>query len=176
MAASRSLPSLAGKTSPKQSEFGPVVGQLGAHQSEAMATMLSRTGHQSAHLLMAGFEALDLVNIGVIVANVSGRLLLANQTAEQILDAREGLALTTKGALQASGTSGTALGALLRQFGAPGPRGIEATGTVLAIPRSNGKRPLTLLVRPVEASASLDLGGPRVLIFCPRPGVPCGDC
>ena len=172
MAASRSLPSLSIKTSPRQYECDPVVARLGDEAGGAVTTMPNRGGDRPLHLLMAGFEALDLVNIGVVVADVSGQLLLANQTAEQVLETRDGITLTPRGVLRASGACGTALRALLRQVGSPGPRGIETSGTVLAVQRSSGKRPLTLLVRPVEASSQQDLGGPRILIFILDPQLP----
>lgn len=40
--------------------------------------------------MMASFEALDLINIGLFVTTASGYLLLANSTAEQILANRDG--------------------------------------------------------------------------------------
>jgi DNA-binding CsgD family transcriptional regulator len=172
MAASRSLPSLAIKMSPTQVEFEPAAPPLGAASSGSIAAMITGAGDRPLHLLMAGFEALDLVNIGVVVADVSGRLLLANQTAQQVLDARDGITLSPRGVLRASGACGTALSALLRRFGSPGPRGMEASGTVLAVPRSSGKRALTLLVRSVEASSQHDPGGPRILIFILDPELP----
>ena len=49
---------------------------------------------------------------------------------------------------------------------------MEACGTVLAVQRSSGKRPLTLLVRPVEGSPQQDVGGPRILIFILDPEFP----
>jgi DNA-binding CsgD family transcriptional regulator len=172
MAASRSLPSLAIKTTSRQVEFEPLVAQLGPDSDGTVPTTLGRVGERPVHLLMAGFEALDLVNIGVIVADLSGKLLLANQTAEQVLETRDGITVTPRGLLRASGACGTALSALLRQFGNPGPRRMDAAGTVLAVQRSSGKRPLTLLVRPVEASSQQDLGGPRILIFLLDPDLP----
>jgi DNA-binding CsgD family transcriptional regulator len=161
MAASRSLPSLAIKPSSRNADFNPANAQLGVKPGGAIGTILNGAGDRPLHLLMAGFEALDLVNIGVVVADVAGRLLLANQTAEQVLDARDGISL-----------SEAALSALLRQFGSPGLRAVEACGTVLAVQRSSGKRPLTLLVRPVQGSQQQDLGGPRILIFILDPEFP----
>ena len=172
MAASRSLPSLAIKTSPTRVEYDPAAAQLGSESSGTVTAMITGAGDRPFHLLMAGFEALDLVNIGVVVADVSGRLLLANHTAEQVLDARDGITLSPRGVLRASGACGTALSALLRRFGNPGPRGLDASGTVLAVQRSAGKRALTLLVRSVEASSELDAGGPRILIFILDPELP----
>jgi DNA-binding CsgD family transcriptional regulator len=172
MAASRSLPSLAIKPSSRNADFNSANAQLGVKPGGAIGTILNGAGDRPLHLLMAGFEALDLVNIGVVVADVAGRLLLANQTAEQVLDARDGISLSPRGTLRASGACEAALSALLRQFGSPGLRAVEACGTVLAVQRSSGKRPLTLLVRPVQGSQQQDLGGPRILIFILDPEFP----
>jgi len=163
---------LAIKTSSRHGEFDPAGAQLEVKSSGAIATILNGAGDRPFHLLMAGFEALDLVNIGVVVADVAGRLLLANQTAEQILETRDGITLSPRGTLRASGACEAALSALLRQFGTPGLRAVEASGTVLAVQRSSGKRPLTLLVRPVEGSSQQDAGGPRILIFILDPEFP----
>ena len=172
MAALRSLPSLAIKTSSRHGEFDSGGAQLEMKSGGALATILNGAGDRPFHLLMAGFEALDLVNIGVVVADAAGRLLLANQTAEQVLEARDGIALSPRGTLRASGACEAALSALLRQFATPGLRAVEACGTVLAVQRSSGKRPLTLLVRPVEGSPQQDVGGPRILIFILDPEFP----
>jgi len=48
-------------------------------------------GNTVRELLSAGLEALDLLNIGLLVCSASAELLVANRTAEQILQARDGL-------------------------------------------------------------------------------------
>jgi|SRR5215470_12880943 len=173
MAASRSLPSLAIKTAFRQDVCDPSAVPLTANLTGTIASTAGRPGDPPFHLLMAGFEALDLVNIGVVVADVSGRLLLANETAEQVLDARDGITLSARGVLRASGACGTALSALLRRFGTPGPRSVETSSNVLAVPRSSAKRPLTLMVRAVEDdSIQREAGEPRILIFILDPELP----
>src|SRR6266576_1735582 len=139
MAASRSLPSLAIKTSSRHGLYNAADAQLGIKSGEAVGSILNSAGDRPLHLLMAGFEALDLVNIGVVVADAAGRVLLANQTAEQVLDARDGVSISPRGTLRASGSGEAALNALLRQFGSPGLRAGEASGAVLAVQRSSGK-------------------------------------
>ncbi len=176
MAASRSLPSLAIKPSSRNADFNPANAQLGVKPGGAIGTILNSAGDRPLHLLMAGFEALDLVNIGVVVADVAGRLLLANQTAEQVLDARDGISLSPRGTLRASGACEAALSALLRQFASPGLRAVEACGTVLAVQRSSGKRPLTLLVRPVQGLAATRFRWTQNSYFYPRSRVSGRDC
>lgn len=124
------------------------------------------SGDRPHQLLMAGFEALDLVNVGVAVVNVYGQLLLANRNAEQVLESRDGISLTARGVLRASGSRGTALSMLLRQVGNPGPQRFDTGEGILAVERPSGKRPFTLLVRPVEASLPpQDSAEPTVLVF-----------
>jgi DNA-binding CsgD family transcriptional regulator len=172
MAVSRSLPSLAIKTSSRPAGFQAASGQLGVDSAAAIARIFSDTADRPVQLLLAGFEALDLVNIGVVVADACGKMLLANETAKKFLDARDGIALSPQGTLRASGACGAALSGLLRQFGGPGPRGIESGGAVLAVPRASGRRPLTLLVRSVEAPSREDSGSPRILVFILDPEIP----
>lgn len=172
MAVARSLPSLAIKAPFRKGEFEPGAAQLNVDPGRTVAATLNRVADRPFHLLMAGFEALDLVNIGVVVTDVSGGLLLANETAEQVLDAREGITVSPRGVLRASGACGTALSALLRRFGSSGPRSLETSSTVLAVPRSSGKRPVTLLVRAVEDSLQQATGEPRILVFILDPDLP----
>src|SRR4029077_5742881 len=131
-------------------------------------------GHdRPVQLLMAGFEALDLLNIGLVVTNASGQLLLANQTAEQILDARDGLSLTSAGVLRAAGAVGSALLELVRQAASPAEGKSDSKDLVLAVRRPSGKRPLTLLVRSIAAEvAKADSNAPACLIFIMDPEFP----
>src|SRR4029077_3980675 len=57
-------------------------------------------------VLAAGLEALDSLHIGVGVMNGLSQLLFANQTAHQILAARDGLEVTAQGILTAVKKSG----------------------------------------------------------------------
>jgi DNA-binding CsgD family transcriptional regulator len=100
------------------------------------------------HLMMAGFDALDLLNLGLAVTDAMGYLLLANRTAEHILEMRDGLQLTSRGVLQASVHSCTGLVDALKRAAEASPQGErEVKDLALAVQRSSGKRPLTLLVR-----------------------------
>jgi DNA-binding CsgD family transcriptional regulator len=124
-------------------------------------------------LLMAGFEALELLNIGLVVTNSAGHLLLANRTAEQILKTRDGLELTLSGSLCTS-KGGNGLFSELAQQGEENsgvnPGSSEA---VLAVQRTSGKRPLTLLVRSATGKISTDdYSGPATLVFILDPELP----
>jgi DNA-binding CsgD family transcriptional regulator len=104
--------------------------------------------NHSFHLMMAGFDALDLLNLGLAVTDPMGRLLLANRTAEHVLAMRDGLQLTSRGVLQSSLYSSPSVVDVLQQAAsATLPEEQEASDVVLAVQRPSGKRPLTLLVR-----------------------------
>lgn len=123
------------------------------------------------HLLMAGFEALDLVNVGLLVTNMSGQLLLANHTAEQILDTRDGLEVTVGETVRTSLKTSPALNALVEAAGRAQPS--EFGDAILAIRRPSGKRPFTLVIRPVQAASSpTDPATPTTLIFILDPEFP----
>jgi len=121
-------------------------------------------GTRPLQLLMAGFEALDLVNVGLLVTNVAGHLLLANQTAEQILETRDGLEMTAGDTVRTSMKSNPTLNVLVEAAGKAQPS--EFGDAILAIRRPSGKRPLTLVIRRVQAATvSSDPATPTTLIF-----------
>jgi len=147
-----------------------------ARKAEASFTEMSATDQSSTRpfrLLVAGFEALDLLNIGLAVATSSGLLLMANRSFEQILASSDGLELSPAGVLHERKGSGFVLSEMLEAV----TRGSAGKGSgpaaVIALPRSAGKRPLTLHVRPVNRAQA---GGPAstqpaVLIFVLDPNL-----
>ena len=123
--------------------------------------------------LAAGMEALDLLNVGVGVTNGLCQLLFANHTAQQILAARDGLEVTTEGVLGTlKKSSSPPLSTLIRQVALGTLRGTSGD-MVLAVRRSSGKRPLTLLLRSLrERSAEKHPTAPAVLVFVLDPELP----
>ena len=165
----RSLPNLVVRTSqPQRLEPGSPVAEMRDRDSVSMS---NETNHRPYHLLMAGFEALDLVNVGVVVTNATGQLLLANRTAEQILKTRDGLELTPTGSVRTSLKSTPSLNALMESVAKPGNAG--ARDSVLPVRRPSGKRPLTAVVRAVEeAPTNGDAMAPATLLFILDPEIP----
>jgi DNA-binding CsgD family transcriptional regulator len=118
---------------------------------------------QSYQLLQAGFEALDMVNVGLLVTCAAGRMLLANHTAERILKTCDGLELTALGVVRTSLKSTPTLNALIEAAARPGP---VARESVLPLRRPSGKRPLTAVVRSLDApELPRNPGGPATLLF-----------
>src|SRR5262245_907865 len=98
-------------------------------------------------LLMAAFEALEVVNVGLLLVNESGQPLLGNRTAEQILQVHDGLELDRSGAL-CMGKNRTPL---LRLHPIPELRNSpQARDLVFAVERPSGKRPFTILIRSIR--------------------------
>ena len=115
------------------------------------------------HLLIAGFEALDLVNVGLVVTSAAGQLLLANRTAEEILKLRDGIELGPTGLVRTSLKCTPSLTSLMDTV-------IKAGGgsrdSVLPVRRPSGKRPFTAVVRAVEGAApDSDPLSPATLLF-----------
>jgi DNA-binding CsgD family transcriptional regulator len=122
---------------------------------------------QPFHLLMAGFEALELLNIGLLLTTASGQLLMANRVAQQILADRDGLELTEQGHLLVLTDSGSGQPEFLGQIvSGPGAEKFETRESVVAVQRPSGKRPLTLLIRSADGlSRHPQSGDPLVSLF-----------
>lgn len=160
MAILRGLPNLAMKISATQQRHPQIVSEGRVESTPASEQPTDRP----FHLLMAGFEALDLVNVGLVVTNATGHLLMANRTAEQILETRDGLELAPKNVVRTSLKSSPALTTLVEAAG--NARQSETADSILPIRRPSGKRPLTLVIRPVQkAAAPLDPMAPAALVF-----------
>jgi len=122
------------------------------------------------YLLMAGFEVFDLLNIGLGVTDIKGRLLLANRTAEQILNARDGLALNARGVIRSS--EGYLLSEHIeRTLNAVPTEASDVNPVALAIPRPSGKRPLTVLLRSARTTSAQPESAGTALLFILDPEI-----
>ncbi len=149
------------KTILRNPDFKDVANVLSGANSR---TMGEQSGDRTFDLLMAGFEALDLINIGLAVIGTGGNLLLANHTAEQVLELRDGVELNARGIIRTSRKSTPALEDLIKQAGSL--RDDSRADSILAIQRPSGRRPMTLLIRGVEgASGKQDSMTPAALLF-----------
>jgi len=171
MAILRSLPDLTMKTNfsrPTLAENGP---RLKSVMDKESVSPLNETNQRPFHLLVAGFEALDLVNVGLLVTGATGQLLLANRTAERILKTRDGLELTGSGVVRTSMKSTPSLNTLMESVANPEVTG--ARDSVVALRRPSGKRALTAVVRAVDGMpAKEDPMTPATLLFILDPEIP----
>jgi DNA-binding CsgD family transcriptional regulator len=131
-----------------------------------LGNQISRHATRTAALL----EAIDRVDVGIILLDRDGHHLHVNRIANALLGTGDGIRLTegrlsAESALSASCLREAIADALATASGNPGSGG----GTVL-LERSNGRRPLSSLVVPFRGSAPPDRpGGPAVLIFLTDP-------
>ena len=147
-----------------ESEYGREVTNLVDHAKS-----------RSLPLLMAGIEALDLLNIGLVVTSASGSLLMANGAAEQILVSRDGLELTDSGIFGVMKGCGNSLSVTLQRaaFATNATRGEQSEDAVFAVRRPSGKRAYTLLVRSGTRSAEeREVNGSCALVFILDPELP----
>jgi DNA-binding CsgD family transcriptional regulator/PAS domain-containing protein len=122
---------------------------------------------------IAAEDVLDRVPFGVVLVDASGRAVLVNAAAQQILDARDGLTLRDKMLVTASVPQTTELralvaGAIAASRGDPLP----GCGGALAIGRPSLKRPLQALVTPLRVAGtvfSLSAAAPSAAVFISDP-------
>lgn len=115
-----------------------------ANESGVFEAQRSRNSDTGIHdLLAAGFEALDLLGIGLVVCGASAQSLAVNQTAERILETRDGLELDGQGQLRTTQECNPSLEDLLHRVATCPGEGEVA----LAVRRPSRKRALTLLLR-----------------------------
>lgn len=129
---------------------------------------------RASDLLAAGLEALDFLNLGVLVTDESRAVFVTNRTAEQILGERDGIELSAEGALtDTRGACNPPLGSVIRQVARLHRSTACATATcLLAIRRRSRRRALTLVVRPVDESSSSTKKDNRLLVFVLDPERP----
>jgi DNA-binding CsgD family transcriptional regulator len=136
---------------------------------------ISSLNHSAVQeLIGASFQALDLLNIGLIVCNASGQMLFANQTAETILQSKDGLKISSDGILCATKDAGSPLREIIQEV-ANTISGTNGTRDVaVAVGRGPGRRALTLLIRLIDTAVPLtgDANQAAVLIIVTDADVP----
>jgi DNA-binding CsgD family transcriptional regulator len=120
-----------------------VAGSIGSIENLAHATVRG--------LIDASFEALDLLNIGLILCGESGQLQFTNRTADEILQSRDGLEVNAQGVLQATQEDAFLLSELIDRVLYADADGIPGRADVaISLRRASRKRPLTVLVRRAD--------------------------
>lgn len=118
-------------------------------------------------MLMVGLEALDLLGVGLVVCNVFGQLLVANQTAEKLIASRDGLGLNADRVLSAVQPCSPQIEELVqRAASALLDKDIGCRDAALSVPRPSHQRPLTVLVRSLaDASRPVNAAQPAALVL-----------
>ena len=128
---------------------------ISSEQDAFRPLLVAMPQNNVSDLLTAGFGALDLLNIGVVVCGSSGEMLVANDTAQEILRARDGLELDAQGVLCATCQSGASLAGVIQQVARTARNGADNNNvdSAFAVRRPSRKRALTLFVRAVNVKA-----------------------
>jgi DNA-binding CsgD family transcriptional regulator len=117
------------------------------------------------------FDTLNILNIGVVVTNESRGVLFANQIAEHILAAQDGLEVKHGVLGTHRGCCSPSLAEAVQVASQPEKR--QPRSAVLAVKRRFGKRHLTLLLRRIRPGSSLtNSTGPAFLFFLLDPDLP----
>jgi len=170
MAILRSLPDLLSNTTIPRPALQAAESAFGRAGNDDSVNKVNEPTHRPFDLLIAGFEALDLVNVGLLVTSASGQLLLANRTAERILKSRDGLELTSTGTVRTSLKCLPSLNTLMETSANSGSNG--GRDSVSPVRRPSGKRPLTAVIRAVQGmAASEDPSTPATLLFILDPEI-----
>jgi DNA-binding CsgD family transcriptional regulator len=115
-----------------------------------------------------GAEALDRLAMGALLIDATGRAVLVNKTAREILDARDGLALSRDGLHASRSDLSSQLRGLIAD--ARSSRNQKAFGGVLSLPRPSLKRPLQVRVLGLRsAGVLLEADKAVVLVFVSDP-------
>jgi DNA-binding CsgD family transcriptional regulator len=157
-------------------ECARILATAKAEYAREIGHFLEQAKSSSVPLLMAGFEALDLLNIGLAVTSATGLLLMANGAAEQILLSRDGLELSDEGMFGVMKGCGRSLAPMLQraaQFSSTTAAN-KSENAVVAVHRPSGKRAYTLLVRSVRPLRQEQDAGALscALVFILDPQVP----
>ena len=98
----------------------------------------------------AGMSALEILGIGWLACDASGRLLYANETASRIFKARFGLWRTLDGRLWCHANSDPLMVAIQKAAAGKLARNSPDGNDTLLLQRTNQRTALTLLVRPLQ--------------------------
>ncbi|ETW95334.1 MAG: hypothetical protein ETSY1_31080 [Candidatus Entotheonella factor] len=125
---------------------------------------------QSQNLSLASSEALDRLQVGVIVLDTKGEIQSINQRATAIVELADGLVITQHQLKAARSDDTNALHQLIHQaIQTTTAEGLGAGG-FLNLPRPSGLRPLQLLITPMTRQAFWAASQPpAALIFVTDP-------
>ena len=133
-----------------------------------VAARLATLRSESMHILEVGLHAVSSLNIGIVLCNAEGQVLLANPIGQEILRLRDGLELRVDGTLCATHDDTDSIPEIIRRVAQRSDqRSSRHTSGVVAVHRAGRRRPLTALIRsvtPVDAPAKAN-GNVLVLIL-----------
>ena len=162
---------LTGLRSQRSGPFGEaeehLVERLMPHLQNALRVHRRLAGFNAT--LQAANEALDRLPHAVVITDGSRKILLANQTAERMLAANDGVyasarAIHARYPLDDRKLEASISRAALRELDA-----VRLGGTALTISRPSGRAALELLVWPLPVRSELGGHGPAAVLFITDP-------
>ncbi|MFB3828762.1 MAG: helix-turn-helix transcriptional regulator [Bryobacteraceae bacterium] len=117
----------------------------------------------------AALAALDAMPIACLVTDKSARVLMANRTAEAILDTRDGLLVTGKILGAARQDQAVALRGFIYRAGTTVEGNGFDGGGAATIDRPSGRTPLQVLVIPYRGGANWPGDRPAAMVFVTDP-------
>jgi len=156
-------------------EIGKCIAALASTEKEltceTAAVLAAGSAIPNPRVLEASFGALSLLHIGMVLCASDGRVIGANEIAEKILAARDGLELNRDGKLRTTLENERSLEQLVHRAGKRTSNG-QSVNNVLAVQRGARKRPFTLFIRPSHGTGAASETKPNVLIMIMDPALP----
>jgi hypothetical protein len=127
--------------------------------------------------LLAGWQAPDLLGIGVVVCDASCQMLIANQTALDILAARDGLWLNSDGRLLETDKASQILEDVVERCSRAASSADKMGRGCFSVTvrRASAQKPLTLLARPFRPAARAGSSSMTLLLLLDFPHAIEGD-
>lgn len=136
--------------------WASVLGRLESTCTYALAgALITRPSAEVSNLWSAISHAFDSLGIGLAICDTAAKLLAGNATADRTLEQGDALQLSESGELRTVARNAPVLAEAIRRLQQAGAKGrLPSHSKALLIPRKSGGRPMTVLLRRVDAGLS----------------------
>lgn len=125
-----------------------------------------RSDASATRILLAGWQAPDLLGMGVMVCDASGRIWLANQTAQDLLKTGDGVELSLEGRVCESDRRRHKLADTIRNVALMVPTASRReNGSSAIVIRRSRTSPLTLLISPFRGAPTRNPSQSLILLL-----------
>lgn len=129
-----------------------------------------RSQHELSGLATAALEALDWFSLGVMLVDNKAYLLACNRRADQLIREADGLVVAPDGLIGSHQGWTSRLRALIGDAAAKPTKEGPKSGRTILLPRSTGRRPLSVLAVPLsEHNLLLNHEEPAAIVFVGDP-------
>lgn len=120
-----------------------------------VGALTARSSADINSLWSAILNAFDSLGIGLAICDTAAKLLAGNPTADRTLEQGDALQLSESGELRTVGRNAPVLAEAIKRLQQAGAKDrLPSQGKALLIPRKSGGRPMTVLLRRVDAGLS----------------------